>query len=203
MYCKNCAEFLADTDVVCPQCGFAAGTGIKYCGHCGTPISAGAIVCGLCGKPIPQFGGAAFAQQPVMGQQMPSAAQQAPFMGQQPFNGQPDPYLNQQPPLAGQPAPFMAQPGMGYVPSGQPQPYYAAGQQKSKVTAAVLGILLGVFGVHNFYLGYTGKAVAQLLITLLSCGWLFIVSAIWGFIEGVMILSGGINKDGRGIPLKE
>lgn len=41
---------------------------------------------------------------------------------------------------------------------------------KSKIAAGLLGIFLGAFGVHNFYLGYTGKAVAQLLITILSCG---------------------------------
>ena len=33
---------------------------------------------------------------------------------------------------------------------------------KSKVAAGLLAIFLGAFGVHNFYLGYTGKAVAQL-----------------------------------------
>ena len=33
---------------------------------------------------------------------------------------------------------------------------------KSKIAAGILGILLGCFGVHNFYLGYTGKAVGQL-----------------------------------------
>ena len=40
---------------------------------------------------------------------------------------------------------------------------------KSKIAAGILGIILGCFGVHNFYLGFTGKAIAQLLITLLSC----------------------------------
>ena len=39
---------------------------------------------------------------------------------------------------------------------------------KSKIVGGILGILLGCFGVHNFYLGYTSKAIAQLLITLLS-----------------------------------
>ena len=42
--------------------------------------------------------------------------------------------------------------------------------QKSKVAAGILGILLGALGVHNFYLGYTGKGVAQLLISVLSLG---------------------------------
>ena len=73
---------------------------------------------------------------------------------------------------------------------------------KSKVGAGIMGILLGAFGVHNFYLGYTGKAVAQLLITVLSCGCLSPVSGIWGLIEGIMILTGDI-KDANGNELKD
>ena len=73
---------------------------------------------------------------------------------------------------------------------------------KSKVAAGLLGIFLGAFGVHNFYLGYTGKAVAQLLLSLLSCGFLAVVSEIWGLIEGIMILAGSIDKDANGNLLK-
>lgn len=72
---------------------------------------------------------------------------------------------------------------------------------KSKLAAGLLGIFLGSLGVHNFYLGYTGKAVAQLLISLLSCGMLSFASAVWGLIEGIMILTGSINTDGDGNPL--
>ena len=79
----------------------------------------------------------------------------------------------------------------------------ANGQGKSKIAAGILGICLGVFGVHNFYLGYTGKAVAQLLITLLSCFILSPVSAIWGLIEGIMILACNINTDANGNQLTE
>jgi len=64
---------------------------------------------------------------------------------------------------------------------------------KSKVAAGIFGILLGVFGVHNFYLGYTGKAIAQLLMTILSCGALSFISGLWGFIEGIIILTGGMT----------
>ena len=74
---------------------------------------------------------------------------------------------------------------------------------KSKMAAGLLGIFLGGFGVHNFYLGYTGIAVAQLLITLLTCGFGAVVSSVWGIIEGVLILTGSINTDGKGNPLKE
>ena len=69
---------------------------------------------------------------------------------------------------------------------------------KSKMAAGLLGIFLGAFGVHNFYLGYTGKAVAQLLITLLSCFTLAIVSEIWGLVEGIMILCGNTKTDAKG-----
>ena len=78
-----------------------------------------------------------------------------------------------------------------------------AGGQKSKVLAGILGILLGFLGVHNFYLGYTGKAVAQLLITLLTCGAGSFVTSIWGLIEGILILSGSIDKDANNVPLKD
>lgn len=74
---------------------------------------------------------------------------------------------------------------------------------KSKLAGGLLGIFLGAFGVHNFYLGYTGKAVAQLLITLLTCGFGAFVSSVWGLIEGILILTGSINVDGQGNPLRD
>ena len=73
-----------------------------------------------------------------------------------------------------------------------------AGEQKSKMVAGLLGIFLGGLGVHNFYLGYTGKAIAQIVLSL--C---FGVGAIWGLIEGIMILTGSISKDANGVPLKD
>lgn len=75
--------------------------------------------------------------------------------------------------------------------------------QKSKLVAGLLGIFLGSIGVHNFYLGYTGKAVAQLLISVLTCGAGAAVTGIWGVIEGIMLLCGKIDKDGKGNPLKD
>ena len=74
---------------------------------------------------------------------------------------------------------------------------------KSKLAAGLLGIFLGSLGIHNFYLGYTGKAVAQLLITILTCGIGGIVTSIWGLIEGIFILTGRINVDAQGKPLTD
>lgn len=81
----------------------------------------------------------------------------------------------------------------------QVQPYVQQG--KSKLVAGLLGIFLGTFGIHNFYLGYTTKAVIQLCITLLTCGIGAVVSLIWGIVEGILILCGSISVDGKGIPL--
>ena len=75
--------------------------------------------------------------------------------------------------------------------------------QKSKLAAGLLGIFLGAFGVHNFYLGYNEKAVAQLLITILSCGILSVVSGIWGLIEGILILTDSITVDAEGNKLRD
>lgn len=68
---------------------------------------------------------------------------------------------------------------------------------KSKMAAGLLGIFLGGWGIHNFYLGYTGKGIAQIFVTLFTCG----IGAIWGLIEGIMILTGSINTDAEGNPL--
>ena len=69
---------------------------------------------------------------------------------------------------------------------------------KSRKTAIILAFTLGMFGAHNFYLGYTGKAIAQIVLSL--C---FGAGAVWGLIEGILILCGKINKDAKGNPLKD
>lgn len=77
---------------------------------------------------------------------------------------------------------------------------------KSKIAAGLLGIFLGYFGIHNFYLGYTGKAIAQLLLTVvgwLACGIGPAVASVWGLVEGILILTGSINTDAEGNPLKD
>ena len=77
---------------------------------------------------------------------------------------------------------------------------------KNKLAAGLFGILLGALGVHNFYLGNTGKGVAQLLITILSFGMLSWVSAIWGLVEGILILASEVGSkwdlDALGRPMR-
>lgn len=74
---------------------------------------------------------------------------------------------------------------------------------KSKLVAGLLGIFLGSLGIHNFYLGYTVKAIIQLVITIITCGMGAAISGIWGLIEGILILTGKIDVDGKGNPLKD
>ena len=77
---------------------------------------------------------------------------------------------------------------------------------KSKLAAGLLAIFLGALGIHNFYLGYTNKAVTQLLLGTvgsLAFGLGPVISGIWGLVEGIYILTGKIDKDAEGHPLKD
>lgn len=74
---------------------------------------------------------------------------------------------------------------------------------KSKLAAGLLAIFLGSLGIHNFYLGYTNRALIQLLVTVCTCGLGGVVMGIWALVEGIQILTGSINVDAKGIPLSE
>lgn len=69
-------------------------------------------------------------------------------------------------------------------------PQYA----KSKMVAGLLGVFLGAWGIHNFYLGYSSKGILQIFLTIITCGF----AGIWGFIEGILILCGNISTDADG-----
>ncbi len=92
-------------------------------------------------------------------------------------------YQNPGPGAYGQPnwAPF------GVDPLGRPY------SDKSKVVAGILQILLPL-GIGRFYTGHTSLGVAQLLVSLLTCG----LGAIWPVIDGVIILvSDSTDAQGR------
>jgi TM2 domain-containing membrane protein YozV len=72
-------------------------------------------------------------------------------------------------------------------------PVYAS-THKSRTSYIVLGIFLGALGVHNFYAGYTGRAVGQLCLTVLTLGYLGVVSWIWAIIEICIV-----EKDSTGL----
>jgi len=90
----------------------------------------------------------------------------------------------------GYPPPYPGQ--FGVDPWGRPL------SDKSKMVAGLLQIFLGTFGIGRFYLGYNGIAVAQLAVSLLTCG----IGAIWPFVDGILILLGKVD-DPSGRPLRE
>jgi TM2 domain-containing membrane protein YozV len=59
----------------------------------------------------------------------------------------------------------------------------STGGEKSKIVAGLLGIFLGGFGLHKFYLGNIGMGILYLCFC-----WTFI-PAIVGFIEGIIYLT--------------
>ncbi len=128
---------------------------------------------------------------------------QQPVVYAQPIPQYQQPTYTQQPgqPQYQQPAYTQPQPGQPvyqvpvYQTPGAPQGY----SYKSKLTAGLLGIFLGGLGIHNFYLGKTGIAVLQLILTIITC----YIASLWGFIEGILILCGNINTDGNGYPLTD
>lgn len=67
-------------------------------------------------------------------------------------------------------------------------------EPKKKIVAGLLGLFLGGLGIHNFYLGNTKRAVIQIVVSLVTCG----LGALWGEIEGILILIGNINTDADG-----
>jgi TM2 domain-containing membrane protein YozV len=94
-------------------------------------------------------------------------------------------------------APVSLSPPSSYMPSEiEPmtgRPY----SERSKVVAGVLQLLLGGLGVGRFYSGHAGIAIAQILVTFLTCG----LGVIWPIIDGIMMLAGN-PLDGDGRPMR-
>ena len=65
---------------------------------------------------------------------------------------------------------------------------------KSKITFILLGVFLGAVGGHNFYAGYTSKAVIQLCLTVLTIGYGSPMAWIWAVIEICIV-----DRDSKGI----
>lgn len=91
-------------------------------------------------------------------------------------------------------------------PPGSQSASPAGYQPKQKLVAALLGIFLGSFGIHRFYLGYNAIGAIQLalgLIGIFTCGGTTVVSGVWGIIDAVMILTGSLRTDAQGVPLRD
>jgi TM2 domain-containing membrane protein YozV len=77
----------------------------------------------------------------------------------------------------------------GYQPMQSVHPgamtdWKALGADK-KITAGILGILVGGLGIHKFVLGYTNEGIIQIVISVFTCG----AGGIIGLIEGIIYLT--------------
>ena len=69
---------------------------------------------------------------------------------------------------------------------------------KQKIVAFVLQFFLGAFGAGRFYTGHTTIAIAQIIVTWVTCG----IGAIWPTIDGILMLVGRV-PDAEGRPLRD
>lgn len=68
---------------------------------------------------------------------------------------------------------------------------------RNKWIAAALAFVVGTLGIHRFYLGHNGTGLIMLLITVLTCGFGGVVTAVWAIIDIILIFTGGL-KDAHG-----
>ncbi len=68
------------------------------------------------------------------------------------------------------------------------RPHYSM-PTKTRVTAALLAILLGSLGIHKFYLGHTGLGILYIVISILTAWMLAIPTVLVSIVEGVIYLS--------------
>ena len=89
-----------------------------------------------------------------------------------------------------QPAGFpQSQPGAPYgIHPATGIPY----SDKQKLVAGLLNIF--VAGVGRMYIGQVGLGVAQLLVTIFTCG----IGALWPIIDGIIILTKDDARDAQG-----
>ncbi len=193
--------------VVCPYCRMAfdeAGPAKIYCTACGVPHhedcyqeNGGCTVFGCARAPAddPKL---QVSHSDLNAVAVAGAATSSPVPTQPvaPASHLPSRYAG---PLGlSHPAPATLGTGLSSLPAGA-QPlrhaaYLQGRQPRSRTTYIVLGIFLGALGIHNFYAGYTGRAVGQLCLSVLTLFYLAIISWVWAIVEICIV-----EKDSAGI----
>ncbi|QCO98200.1 NINE protein [Arthrobacter sp. 24S4-2] len=147
--------------------------------------------------------------QPPMSAQQQSYPVAAPAQYQQ-MAPAPQHYQSYPPAPPQYPAPTAPQQFPGQYPQmsqqlPMPNPGYGYPQPKSRLAAGLLGIFLGGLGIHRFYLGYTTIGVIQIVLTVFLGVFTLGIVALWGLVEGIMILAGAsyFQRDAKGIPLRD
>ena len=104
----------------------------------------------------------------------------------------------QPPPGGWSPQPQQAPPyALPQPPYATPNGQYAQALRKQRIAYILLGIFLGGLGIHNFYAGYTGRAVAQLLISVLGAILIVPIIAVWIWVIVEIVT---VEADANGVP---
>lgn len=89
------------------------------------------------------------------------------------------------------------------MPARSPQPVVILHQDwgevqspKSRILGGVLSILFP--GLGRLYLGFIAEGVIQLLVAIFTCG----VGALWSWIDGLIMILGGVKYDAEGRRLR-
>lgn len=100
-----------------------------------------------------------------------------------------------------------AKPGDGLAPSDTRPPVLheqadnalVLRPRRSRIVAGLLGFFFGAFGVHRYYLGYTGLGTLYLCITLFTCIGAIVTVPI-GMVEGIRCIAGDLrDADGQSL----
>ena len=57
--------------------------------------------------------------------------------------------------------------------------------ESKRIAAGILALMLGGFGVHKFYLGYTKAGILQIVISIFTCG----AGGVIAVAEGIVYLT--------------
>jgi hypothetical protein len=123
---------------------------------------------------------------------------QAGFQAAEPFAAPPPPPIHRPltnaPPAMGRetnysPVPPIA-PQYPVTPQQYPMTFSSVRSDKNRLAGGLLQLFLP--GIGRIYLGYPAIGVIQLVLSM--CG----VGVIWSWIDGIIIISGGLRMDGYG-----
>jgi TM2 domain-containing membrane protein YozV len=201
-YCRTEVETAEEERLECPGCGtphhpecFAENGGCTVFGCSKAPLDEPKLsVTGTelnrsatLSQPAPAPRISPAGNLSILGLSGPSQAEEVQAA---PSRGEPPP-----PMMATGAAPPPMPPTRGvYAPLRPQDVMRGAEKSKSRQVYVLLGVFLGVFGVHNFYAGYIQRAVSQLCLTLLTCFYGAVVSWIWAIVEVCVI-----SKDYDGV----
>ena len=194
MYCGNCGKPVEDNTKFCRNCGQPVDRG-TFCSNCGAQNSSLAEVCIKCGTRMSRS----------------QTVSQSQYDPPAPPYSQPQPQYV--PPHAPPYTPPVAQQAMPQVSSQPIVPHVVSAtgkSQKSKISVAILALLLGQLGMHRFYAGKKRIGAVQLLLSIVGYPTYFFYKNVWigavilgimggwVFLDFVFILAGKF-KDGKGL----